>query len=161
METTLVLPQLACKRCGHEWNPRIAEPPKRCPECKSPYWNKERKPSIPEFTPEQIDELRDWEKLSWEARYNRLMLTRLQEQDKQDRTFKKIVQLLDAGNDKAAVTAMRDYFDKDFVFCMDIRRKDFTPMKRRLERRGKSLVRGFEEVESRIIREGKKQHEHN
>ena len=31
-----------CKRCGHEWTPRNNEPPKVCPKCKSPYWDRER-----------------------------------------------------------------------------------------------------------------------
>jgi len=34
---------LKCKRCGHEWTPRNDKPPKVCPKCKSPYWNRERK----------------------------------------------------------------------------------------------------------------------
>jgi len=34
---------LTCKRCLHRWYPRITTPPKRCPQCQSPYWNKERK----------------------------------------------------------------------------------------------------------------------
>lgn len=44
-----------CLRCGHEWVPRgledivdgkipkaLAEEPRVCPKCKSPYWNKPR-----------------------------------------------------------------------------------------------------------------------
>ena len=32
-----------CTRCGHEWAPsRWGSVPKRCPKCKSPYWNRER-----------------------------------------------------------------------------------------------------------------------
>lgn len=31
-----------CKRCGHEWVPKGKDEPKVCPNCKSPYWNKER-----------------------------------------------------------------------------------------------------------------------
>lgn len=34
--------KLKCKRCGHEWVPRI-DNPKVCGKCKSPYWNTERK----------------------------------------------------------------------------------------------------------------------
>jgi len=30
-----------CKRCGHKWMPRIANPP-LCPSCHSPYWSKEK-----------------------------------------------------------------------------------------------------------------------
>ncbi len=35
--------QLSCKRCDRTWTPRRKEPPVQCPECKSPYWNRERK----------------------------------------------------------------------------------------------------------------------
>ncbi len=33
-----------CERCGHEWIPRgdLAEEPRVCPKCKSPYWNQPR-----------------------------------------------------------------------------------------------------------------------
>jgi DNA-directed RNA polymerase subunit RPC12/RpoP len=31
-----------CNRCGHKWTPRENGEPKVCPNCKSPYWNKER-----------------------------------------------------------------------------------------------------------------------
>ncbi len=37
------LPKYYCKRCKHEWIPRKEITPIRCPRCKSPYWNKERK----------------------------------------------------------------------------------------------------------------------
>jgi DNA-directed RNA polymerase subunit RPC12/RpoP len=32
-----------CARCGHEWTPRLAERPRLCPKCKSPYWDKPRR----------------------------------------------------------------------------------------------------------------------
>ena len=32
-----------CERCGHEWVPRNDRPPKVCPKCKSPYWDRERR----------------------------------------------------------------------------------------------------------------------
>ena len=32
-----------CKRCNYTWTPRRKQKPVQCPECKSPYWNKERK----------------------------------------------------------------------------------------------------------------------
>jgi predicted Zn-ribbon and HTH transcriptional regulator len=42
----LLLPNVegvTCKRCEHVWTPRKQDsPPKRCPQCKSPYWDKER-----------------------------------------------------------------------------------------------------------------------
>jgi len=37
------LTKLKCERCGHEWIPRTEEVIV-CPKCKSPYWNKEKKP---------------------------------------------------------------------------------------------------------------------
>ena len=36
------LRELTCLRCDHMWFPRTPEPPKVCPKCKSPYWNKEK-----------------------------------------------------------------------------------------------------------------------
>jgi len=39
-----MLPRYRCKRCGNTWTPRT-EKPITCPECRSPYWNKERKKS--------------------------------------------------------------------------------------------------------------------
>ena len=33
---------LRCARCGYEWFPRKVEP-RKCPRCKSPYWDRERK----------------------------------------------------------------------------------------------------------------------
>lgn len=35
-------PTLKCKRCRHEWTPRVKDV-KVCPRCKSPYWNEELK----------------------------------------------------------------------------------------------------------------------
>lgn len=37
------VPKLKCKRCDYSWVARTAEP-RSCPKCKSPYWNKPRKP---------------------------------------------------------------------------------------------------------------------
>ena len=34
---------LFCFRCYHIWNKRKQPPPKTCPLCRSPYWNKPRK----------------------------------------------------------------------------------------------------------------------
>ena len=33
--------EVICKRCNESWPPRKKDI-KRCPRCKSPYWNKER-----------------------------------------------------------------------------------------------------------------------
>ena len=34
--------RLHCNRCGYAWFPRQEQPPKACPACGSPYWNKPR-----------------------------------------------------------------------------------------------------------------------
>ena len=34
--------KVKCLRCGHEWIPIKSGTPNWCPNCKSPYWNKER-----------------------------------------------------------------------------------------------------------------------
>ena len=34
---------LTCTRCGHSWTPRSGKPPRSCPGCNSPYWNKPRR----------------------------------------------------------------------------------------------------------------------
>jgi predicted Zn-ribbon and HTH transcriptional regulator len=39
------LPQANCLRCGYTWNIRT-EHPRRCPHCKSPYWDKPRKKEV-------------------------------------------------------------------------------------------------------------------
>lgn len=41
----MILPRYKCKRCGYSWVPRTEEIPITCanPDCRSPYWNKERK----------------------------------------------------------------------------------------------------------------------
>jgi len=33
--------ELTCKRCGHKWVQREKDLPSVCPDCKSPYWNKD------------------------------------------------------------------------------------------------------------------------
>jgi predicted Zn-ribbon and HTH transcriptional regulator len=38
----LINPVQVCNRCGNNWWKRIPGTPKRCPVCKSPYWNKKR-----------------------------------------------------------------------------------------------------------------------
>lgn len=35
--------RLRCNRCDSEWWPREPKEPETCPNCKSRYWNKERK----------------------------------------------------------------------------------------------------------------------
>jgi predicted Zn-ribbon and HTH transcriptional regulator len=34
-----------CERCTHEWIPTSEKEPAVCPKCKSPYWNRPRKPT--------------------------------------------------------------------------------------------------------------------
>lgn len=40
-----------CQRCGHEWLPRrnSKNPPRVCPHCKSPYWDKPRTKSASSY----------------------------------------------------------------------------------------------------------------
>ena len=35
------LTKLNCKKCGHEWIPKIKEV-RQCPNCKSAWWDKEK-----------------------------------------------------------------------------------------------------------------------
>lgn len=37
------VPYLKCLRCNHKWIPRSNKYPKVCPNCNSPYWNKDRR----------------------------------------------------------------------------------------------------------------------
>jgi Zn finger protein HypA/HybF involved in hydrogenase expression len=39
--------QLKCKRCGYEWNPRKEEV-RICPNCKSAYWDKDKRKKMKE-----------------------------------------------------------------------------------------------------------------
>lgn len=39
-----VLQQQTCLRCANKWWPRRPKKPLRCPNCKSPYWDRPRKP---------------------------------------------------------------------------------------------------------------------
>jgi len=32
-----------CERCDYQWAPRGDQPPRVCPKCKSPYWDRPRK----------------------------------------------------------------------------------------------------------------------
>lgn len=36
-----MLVRLKCKRCGHEWIPRVGDV-RVCPKCKSAYWDRDR-----------------------------------------------------------------------------------------------------------------------
>ena len=40
-----------CERCGYKWIPRNKEEnPRECPKCKSPYWDKSKKPKKAKMT---------------------------------------------------------------------------------------------------------------
>lgn len=39
------LTQKTCLRCGHTWWPRGVEAGRTCPHCRSPYWDRERRPA--------------------------------------------------------------------------------------------------------------------
>lgn len=45
----MTLPILTCIRCSHKWVPRKDIPPKSCPNCRSPYWNKERVRKVDDY----------------------------------------------------------------------------------------------------------------
>ena len=57
MEMAQVLvPKYECLRCGHDWIGRIATKPLRCPQCKTPYWDRPRQAR--ENAPESPEEAR-------------------------------------------------------------------------------------------------------
>lgn len=37
---------MRCNRCMHVWWPKKNSPPRVCPRCKSPYWNRTRSRSL-------------------------------------------------------------------------------------------------------------------
>ena len=44
------LQQHLCHRCGKVWWPRRPSKPARCPGCKSPYWDRPRRPRVTSAT---------------------------------------------------------------------------------------------------------------
>lgn len=42
LEAAVKLPTMECTRCGHTWHPAKPLMPKRCGNCKSPYWDRPR-----------------------------------------------------------------------------------------------------------------------
>ena len=42
MKVKVVVYECTCERCTHKWTSRVGDP-KRCPKCKTPYWNRPRK----------------------------------------------------------------------------------------------------------------------
>lgn len=49
-----IIRKWACLRCKHEWIPKTERPPKCCPRCNSPYWNKQRVRKIKKSTQAKI-----------------------------------------------------------------------------------------------------------
>jgi len=47
-----VLSQHTCLRCSKAWWPRYLRKPKRCPRCKSPYWDRPRQVKQPRTPPD-------------------------------------------------------------------------------------------------------------
>lgn len=47
---------LNCLRCGHYWNPRVANPVV-CPRCHSPFWNRPRRSAAPAGSLNQVGDL--------------------------------------------------------------------------------------------------------
>ena len=45
-KTPITLMGYRCERCAHQWVPRLDREPSVCPSCKSPYWNRPRRPRI-------------------------------------------------------------------------------------------------------------------
>jgi hypothetical protein len=45
----VVLIQVKCKRCGHEWFIRHPQLPKVCAKCTSRYWNTDYPPNVVEY----------------------------------------------------------------------------------------------------------------
>jgi len=37
---TVKVPEYECLRCGYKWIPRSERVPRRCPQCKSRYWDR-------------------------------------------------------------------------------------------------------------------------
>ena len=45
------IPAWLCLRCDHLWPKREETPPVKCPQCHSPYWNRERTRKPQKATP--------------------------------------------------------------------------------------------------------------
>lgn len=43
----ITVPGYRCTRCDHQWVPRRPTPPRVCPTCKSPYWDRPRRRDMP------------------------------------------------------------------------------------------------------------------
>lgn len=54
-----VLHQHTCLRCGNTWWPRRPSKPLRCPNCKSPYWDRPRRVKVSRPAPLKRQDLKD------------------------------------------------------------------------------------------------------
>jgi hypothetical protein len=83
-----VLAQRTCLRCGKAWWPRSQSKPKRCPQCKSPYWDRPRQEKHSP-TPQSFEALT---KALQETVYRKLGIKALEE--RQDRSLVKALSIL-------------------------------------------------------------------
>ncbi len=62
MNNHVELPSYACLRCGHTWIPRRADKPRRCPKCKTPYWDTPnvRKVTIAGVEDQWLENAKEW-----------------------------------------------------------------------------------------------------
>ena len=84
-----VLAQRTCLRCGKAWWPRSQRKPKRCPQCKNPYWDRPRQQKEPP-TPKTYDALT---KALQEKVYRKLGI-HVQPEPAQDRSLSKALAVL-------------------------------------------------------------------
>ena len=78
----------ACYRCGKTWWPRTPSKPKRCPRCKTPYWDRPRR--------EKDQTPKNWEATKKEIQdklYRKLGIKVLEEQ-RPDRSLGKALAVL-------------------------------------------------------------------
>lgn len=83
-----------CYRCGHEWKPdNIDTPPKVCPKCKSPYWDRPRSSKTTVGVLDRCSKCEDfigtneieqegWKKLSKAGDVLKLLCPKCQKKDK-------------------------------------------------------------------------------
>lgn len=45
-EIQVQVKEFVCERCTHKWIPSSQTKPRVCPKCKSPYWDKVKKPAV-------------------------------------------------------------------------------------------------------------------
>jgi hypothetical protein len=84
-----MLSQHSCFRCGRAWWPRCLRKPKRCPRCKSPYWDRPRQVKEPR-TPATFEALRT----ALQEKVHRKLGIELPDQPRQDRSLVKALTVL-------------------------------------------------------------------